>query len=80
MIRQEGGRVSLSPAGQRAFVGWLLEQSCGYESEISETTLAKYRRIQRELGIVAGDLFESKGSQVFAHLDFESGREVLRVA
>ena len=74
-------RAVLSPAQRRGFIGWLAEKACGVESDIGSETLAKYRRVEREYGIVAADLFSGEaGLQVVGRLDFETGREVLRVA
>lgn len=74
------GASGLSAAHQRAFLGWLVEQAAGVErSAMSQTTLAKYRRLQRELGIAAPA--ELRGTiAVLRRLDFDSGREVVRVA
>ena len=72
---------SLSASECRGFVGYLAYKACGVESDIGSATLAKYRRVEREYGIVAADLFGGEaGLQVIGRLDFESGREVLRVA
>ncbi len=69
----------LSQAGQNSFIGWLVKQAAGVDcSDTSRATLAKYRRLQRELGIAApADL----GSmvEVVRRLDWESGREVVGV-
>jgi hypothetical protein len=71
----------LSPAERRGFIGWLAEKACGVEPDIASRTLSKYRRVEREYGIVAADLFSGEaGLQVVGRLDFETGREVLRVA
>jgi hypothetical protein len=73
--------VSLSAAQCRGFIGYLAYKACGVESDIGSETLAKYRRVEREYGIVAADLFGGEaGLQVIGRLDFETGREVLRVA
>jgi hypothetical protein len=73
--------AGLSPAKKRAFVGWLLEQSVGVPSPIGKQAASDYRRIQRQLGIVAADMFGGQGGkQVFSRLDFDSGTEVRRVA
>jgi hypothetical protein len=63
---------------RRAYVGWLVEQSAGLASPISKATLAKYRRISRDLGIATGpDLLSAS---VTSRLDWESGTVVLRAA
>ncbi len=87
-VRETGGNeierpagVSLSAAQCRGFIGYLAYKACGIESDIGSETLAKYRRVEREYGIVAADLFGGEaGLQVIGRLDFETGREVLRVA
>lgn len=69
----------LSQAQENSFIGWLVKQAAGVDcSDTSRATLAKYRRLQRELGIAApADL----GSmvEVVRRLDWESGREVVGV-
>lgn len=74
------GIPGLSAAKRRGFLGWLVEQSAGFGSDIGFETAAQYRALQREYGIVVGDLFSPNGLQVLARLDFDEGREVLRVA
>jgi hypothetical protein len=77
------GRVrasDLSVREQRAFLGWIVEQAAGACWEPpSSRTLAKWRTVQRDLGIVAPTDLETTGA-VLRRLDWESGREVLRVA
>jgi hypothetical protein len=68
----------LSDCVQAGFLGWLLMESAGMAWEAGPATLAKYRRIQRELSIATDDL--DQGETVFSRLDFETGREVFRVA
>jgi hypothetical protein len=72
-------RSELTEAGQNSFIGWLVKQAAGVDCSVtSSATLAKYRRLQRELGIAApADL----GSmvEVVRRLDWESGREVVGV-
>jgi hypothetical protein len=77
------GRVrasDLSVREQRAFLGWIVEQAAGEAWEPpARATLAKWRKVQRELGIVAPTDLETTGA-VLRRLDWETGREVLRVA
>ena len=69
----------LSGAQKRSFLGWLVEQAAGVESSVgSGHTLAKYRRLQRELGIAAPCDFGAM-LEVVRRLDWESGREVVSV-
>ena len=72
--------ADLSRAQRRAFLGWLVEQAAGMEAEVeSSATLAKYRRLQRELGIAAPvELLATV--KVLRRLDWETGRELQRVA
>jgi hypothetical protein len=74
-------RVSgLSVREQRAFLGWMVEQAAGGAWEPpSKATLAKWRKVQRDLGIVAPTDLVTTGA-VVRRLDWDSGREVLRVA
>jgi len=72
--------ADLTSAQRRGFLGWLVEQAAGLEGvDLSQTTLAKYRRLQRELGIVAPAQMLATVS-VLRRLDWDSGREVQRVA
>lgn len=69
----------LTGAQKRSFLGYLCEQAAGIETTISSrTTMAKYRRLQRELGIVAPVDFGSM-IEVVRRLDWESAREVVSV-
>ncbi len=65
---------------QAGFLGWLVMQAAG-EAWVpgSRTTLAKYRRVQRQLGIAAPTDLVTTGA-VVRRLDWDTGREVLRVA
>lgn len=70
----------MSRAQRRGFLGWLVEQAAGMESSVeSSATLAKYRRLQRELGIVAPSDLQTTMT-VLRHLDWETGKELQRVA
>jgi hypothetical protein len=75
-------RVSRSPeseAVQQRFLGWLMFQAAGRSVSLSNDAASKYRKMQRELGIVVSpELFEETSSCT-RRLDWESGREVLRV-
>lgn len=69
----------LSAAQKRSFLGWLVEQSAGVECTVgSAHTVAKYRRLQRELGIAAPCDFGSM-LEVVRRLDWETSREVVSV-
>ena len=70
----------LTAAERRGFLGWLVEQAAGMEGgSMSSATLAKYRRLQRRLGIVAPvDLAGTV--TVLRRLDWATGTEVQRVA
>ena len=73
------GQSGPTKAQQNSFIGWLVKQAGGVDcSDASRATLAKYRRLQREVGIAApADL----GSmvEVVRRLDWASGREVVGV-
>lgn len=72
-------RSDLTEREQAQFLGWLLMRAAGDAWEPgSGHTLAKYRRLQRELGIALDDVDQGEG--VVTHLDFETGRELARVA
>jgi len=68
----------LSTTLKRGFLGFLIEQSAGMCSVTSPTTLAKYRKLQRDLGIAAPANFGSM-IEVARRLDWDSGREVVSV-
>jgi len=68
----------MTSAHKLAFLGFLVQQSAGVCSVTSTATLAKYRRLQRELGIVAPADFGSM-VEVARRLDWDSGREVVSV-
>lgn len=70
----------LTPAKQRAFIGWLVMQAVGDTGPLATNTVAEYRRLARQLGItVAPDTFGQHGGMV-GRLDWETGGEVLEVA
>ncbi len=73
-------RSGLSEREQDKLIAYLVRQAAGEGwSSAGSATLAKYRKVQRELGIVVDRESISAGS-VTRRLDFESGREVVRVA
>jgi hypothetical protein len=77
------GRVratDLSEREQAGFLGWLVMQAAG-DAWVpgSRSTLAKYRKVQRDLGVASPTDLVTTGA-VLRRLDWESGREVLRVA
>jgi hypothetical protein len=77
------GRVrssDLTVREQRAFLGWMVEQASGACWEPpSKATLAKWRKVQRDLGIASPTDLVTTGA-VLRRLDWDTGREVLRVA
>lgn len=77
VIRSDFG---LSDREKTMFIGWLVRQSTPHAFEPgSSATLAKFRRLQRELGIAVGP--EALSSVGFvSRLDWETGKEVVRVA
>lgn len=63
------------------FLGYLVRQAAGDSLGVtSSATLAKYRGLQRRLGIVADPGLLDATDGVTSRLDWESGREVFRVA
>lgn len=80
-IVQKVGTLTELSARQRAmFIGWALMEASG-QGWGSKQTLANMRRLQRRLGLAIApdaDLHDSDG--VVVHLDFATGREVVRVA
>ena len=72
-------RSGLTKREQQNFVGWLVMQSTPYAYENSKATLAKFRKLQRELNIAVGpDVLSSVGFA--SRLDWDSGEVVTRVA
>jgi hypothetical protein len=70
----------LTAREQANFLGWLVMQAAGQGWEPgSQHTLAKYRKTQRDLGIAAPTDLVTTGA-VVRRLDWDSGREVQRVA
>jgi hypothetical protein len=68
----------LTMAERRSFLGFLIEQSAGVQTVTSKATLAKYRRVQRDLGIVSPADFASM-VEVVRRLDWETAKEVVSV-
>jgi len=70
----------LSNRQQIGFLGWLVMQAAGNGAPVAaKEASAKYRRIQRDLGIAAPTELVTTGA-VVRRLDWDTGREVLRVA
>jgi len=76
-VIEEVQRSDLSQREQVSFLGWLMLQAEGIASPMSSSTLAKYRRLTRELGVVLGPENVDQATQFTARLDFIEGREVL---
>jgi len=78
-VRAEGW----SAAQSHGFIGWLVlgHHGMGRDADMSSATLAKYRRMQRHIGLSAPADVDALMStvQVVSRLDFESGREVLTI-
>ena len=62
----------------RGFLGWMMMSSRGVSGLEGKETMAKYRRWTRELGVVLAP--EDTAGVFVGRLDFETGREVLRIA
>lgn len=77
LVRSSG----LSDREQATFLGWLWRQAAGDPWDVAFATAAKWRRWQRELGIVIepGALDDQAGGLV-SRLDWDSGRELYRAA
>lgn len=71
-------RSGLTPAKQRSFLGHLLLQAHGMASPLSNDTASEFNRLQRGLGVVLTP--DTDGAGFVGRLDWESGREVVRVA
>ena len=68
----------LSPRERCAFLGWLVMQSSEFAYTPAKATLAKYRKIQRDLNITLGvDAADLVGFST--QLDWESGEVIVRV-
>jgi hypothetical protein len=66
---------------QASFLGWLMMQAHGGEYQPGKKALAKWRKVQRDLGIAIGDLGDaSEPSGFVSRLDWDTGREVYRAA
>jgi hypothetical protein len=73
-------RAGLSVPVEERFLGWLMVQSAGMARPGPRQTAWKYRRLQRELGIVAASDVLDVDAVVWRRLDLETGTEVVRVA
>lgn len=62
---------------QGGFLGWLWAQALGRSPDVSRETKARYRQLQRDLGVVvdSGKLEVREGAST-RRLDWETGREV----
>lgn len=72
-------RAGLSPAKERAFLGWLFCQAHGWDRPISKNSVAEWRRLQRELGVSLVRPDGSASVTFVSRLDWETGREVVRM-
>lgn len=70
--------AALSPTVRRAFLGWLMETACGYESSLSKDAASKYRKLARDLGVALGP--EALTGSMVGRLDWEKGTVVVRAA
>jgi hypothetical protein len=70
----------LSAAKQRSFLGWLFLQAHGVEQPIADATVAEWRRLQRQLGVTLTREDGTPAIGFVTRLDWDSGREVVRVA
>ena len=72
-------RSGLSKREQQYFIGWLVTQATPFGYEPAKATLAKFRKLQKELNIAVGpEMLSSIGFS--SRLDWESGEVVTRVA
>jgi hypothetical protein len=71
-------RSDMTPAEMTGFIGFLTLLSCGVSVPRDAKTLRKYNRLMKEMNVVIQP--DSFGDAFVGRLDFESGREVLRVA
>ena len=69
----------LSPAQQRSFLGWLYMEHLGYDGGLARATLARFRRVRRDLNIGALSV-AAEGSRFVSRLDWDSGEVVTRLA
>lgn len=80
LVRVVQSSEELSEREALFFLGWLMAEAAGQPARsLGAATVAKYRRMQRSLGIAAPSDFEGL-VEVLSRLDWESGTEVLRVA
>jgi hypothetical protein len=75
-------RSELSPAKQRGFLGHCLMESRGVSAPMGKATAAAYRRLQRDLNVVLdARMFDGgRGAGFVGWLDYEAGKEIVRVA
>jgi hypothetical protein len=78
VVLEKVQRARLSSREQLSFLGWMVAQSTGVHVPVSKQATAKYRRLQRELGVSMEP--GAMAGTFLARLDFETGTEVLRVA
>lgn len=71
-------RSDMTPSEMTGFIGFLTLLSCGVSVPRDAKTLRKYNRLMKEMNVVIQP--DSFGDSFVGRLDFESGREVLRVA
>ncbi len=81
VVVEKVARSGLSPREQAYFIGWLTMAAHGQGWDVvSHTTLAKFRRLTRELSISLDGLAEDEAGGFLSHLDWETGRQEFRVA
>jgi hypothetical protein len=77
----KGCKEHLSAAEQRGFYGYLVFTAKGWPSPTAKATGAKYGRIARDLAITCAILEpDVDEADITGRLDWDTGREVLRVA
>src|SRR5207248_11024911 len=78
LVEKVSRRDDLSETEKAGFLGWLLLEAHGRPTKRARGTLAKYRRIAKDLGVTM--MPEDSKAAVVGRLDFESGTEELLVA
>jgi hypothetical protein len=76
-VSEIAARLGIKEAEASTFYGWLIDRSLSSGWRPSPTTLAKFRKHQRELGVAFG-LESLVSNAVSVRLDWESATEVLR--
>jgi hypothetical protein len=76
-VSEIAARLGIKEAEASTFYGWLVDRSLSSGWRPSPTTLAKFRKYQRELGVTFG-LESLLSNSVSVRLDWESATEVLR--